>query len=244
MLVKTNDNTNTLYSTKYKQHFHDVKTGAIKEAMQKHIIPCFSYHKDKKNLKILDICFGLGYNTFASVKYVYENNLAIALEIFSPELDEKLIQGLKKFYYPKEFESIKHIIYTLLDKHIYEDKNLRITLYIGDARKYVKTLENIDIVYQDAFSSEVNPELWTVEYFKDIYKATNENPIISTYSVSSKIRLSLYEAGFYIYEIKPKIGKKQTIATKTKQQIQNTKYIDMQLKQQRNKSLKALYDET
>ena len=122
----------------------------------------------------------------------------------------------------------------------YKNDNIDITICISDAREYIKSLKNIDIVYQDAFSSEVNKELWTVEYFKDIFNLCNKNAIVTTYAVSTNIRLSLYEAGFEIYEIRP-VKKKQTLAFKTKQNI-DAKYIDMELKKQRNKEAKAIYD--
>ena len=80
-----------------------------------------------------------------------------------------------------------------------------------------------------------------MEYFKDIYTCCNDNAIITTYSVATPIRMSMNEAGFEIYEIKP-IKKKQTIAFKSKQNI-NAKYIDMELKKINNKEAKALYDE-
>ncbi|NVJ54461.1 MAG: hypothetical protein HWD90_12275 [Campylobacteraceae bacterium] len=241
MIVKTNDNSNTLYSSKYNQHFHDIKTGAIQESLTKHVIPAFDFHKEKKHLRILDICFGLGYNTFSTINYVLENTLDKKLEIFSPELDNELVESLKEFEFPKEFEKISHIIKELLETKKYKDENIQIELFIGDAREYIKTLENLDIVYQDAFSSEVNTELWTVEYFQDIFKASNNEAIVTTYSISSSIRLSLYEAGFEIYEVNPTGKMKQTIALKNKKNIE-AKYIDMPLKLTRNKELKALYD--
>lgn len=236
----TQDGSNTLYSKKYKQYFHDIKTGAILESLTKHVIPAFEFHQDKKHLRILDICFGLGYNTLSTIYYILKNNLDIKIEIYSPEFDLELIKSLENFEYPKEFDEIKHIIKTLSKDLRYEDENIKIELSIGDAREYIKTLENIDVVYQDAFSSEVNKELWTVEYFKDIYKLCNETSIVTTYAVSTNIRLSLYEAGFEIYQIQP-VKKKQTIAFKTKQNI-DAKYIDMELKKQRNKEAKAIYD--
>lgn len=238
-LLITADGSKTLFSRKYNQSFHDLKTGAIKESLTKHVIPAFDF-SEKNELKILDICFGIGYNTLSTIYYILKNNFNINIEIYSPEFDLKLIKSLKDFEYPEEFNEIKHIIQKLSNNLKYEDKNIKIDLYIGDAREYIRTLENIDIVYQDAFSSEVNKELWTVEYFKDIYNVCSNNAIITTYSVSTNIRLSMYEAGFEIYEIKP-VKKKQTIAFKTKQNI-NAKYIDMELKKQRNTQARALYD--
>ncbi len=239
-LIKTKDGSNTLYSKKYQQYFHDIDTGAIQEALTKHVIPCLQYHQNKKILNILDICFGLGYNTFSTIYYVLKQNLKIKLHFYSPELDEDLIKTLNTFIYPKEFDCIKHIINSLYKTRKYEDENIKIELFIGDAREYIKNLKDMDIVYQDAFSSDVNTELWSVEYFEDIYKACKEDVILSTYSVATNVRLSLYKSGFYIYEIRP-IKKKQTLAFKRKLEIE-AKYIDMELKQQRNKDARAIYD--
>lgn len=241
MIIKTKDNSNTLFSTKYNQHFHDLKTGAINESLMKHVIPALEFHKNKKKLKILDICFGLGYNTFSTINYVLENKLNKELQIFSPELDLELIDSLKNFEFPQEFEKISYIIKELIETRKYKDEKIEIELYIGDAREYIKGLKDIDIVYQDAFSSEVNSELWTVEYFTDIFSATNEEAVVTTYSIASNVRLSLYEAGFEIYENNPTGKRKQTMAVKNKKDI-DAKYIDMKLKQTRNKELKALYD--
>ncbi len=241
-LVTTSDGSKTLYSVKYQQNFHDTSTGAIQESLTKHVIPAFIFHRKRKKLRILDICFGLGYNTLSTLYYSIKEKLDIELEIFSPELDSELIASLSNFDYPKEFNELQPIIHQLSTQHIYENNHLKISLYLGDAREYIKTLTDIDIVYQDAFSSEVNSELWTVEYFQDIYKACNSDAIITTYAVSTPIRLSMYKAGFEIYEIKP-IKKKQTLGFKSKQNIE-AKYIDMELKQQRNKEAKPLYDST
>ncbi len=102
-------------------------------------------------------------------------------------------------------------------------------------------MKDIDIVYQDAFSSEVNTELWSVEYFKDIYNCTSEDCVLTTYSIATNVRLSLYEAGFEIYEINPTGKRKQTLAFKSKVDIDG-KYIDMELKKQRNKKAISIHD--
>ncbi len=240
-VVKTEDGSNTLFSKKYNQHFHDIKTGAINEALVKHVIPALSYYHNSNHLKILDICFGIGYNTFSTIYYILKNKLNITLEIYSPELDLELIKSLDKFKFPKEFEEIKHIIKSIAKYQKYEDDKLKIEVFIGEAREYIKSLQGIDIIYQDAFSKNVNSELWSVEYFQDVYKATNSNCIVTSYSIATSVRLSLFEAGFEIYEINPTGKRKQTLAFKAKQDI-DAKYIDMNLKRIKNKEAKAIYD--
>jgi tRNA U34 5-methylaminomethyl-2-thiouridine-forming methyltransferase MnmC len=240
--IKTKDGSNTLFSQKYNQHYHNPDDGAINEALSKHIIPAFSFVQDKEELTILDICFGIGYNTFSTLFYILHNNLNIKVNIYSPELDVNLVKSLDSFDFPKEFDEIKHIINSIAKTCKYEDEKIKIEVFIGDAREYIKSLDkdSFDIIYQDAFSSEVNFELWTKEYFEDIFALCKDDCIISTYAIATPIRLSMYEAKFFIYEHRP-IKRKITLAFKEKQDIIG-KYIDMQLKKQRNKEAIALYD--
>lgn len=243
-VVTTVDGSNTLFSKQYNQHYHNPDDGAIKEALSKHIIPCLLFHKDKKELNILDICFGLGYNTLSTLYYLKKENLDIKVNIYSPELDEDLVNSLKDFEYPKEFEELQNIIKEISKNRFYEDEKVRIELFVGDARTYIKSLEKdfFHIVYQDAFSSEVNMELWTKEYFDDINAISKSDVIMSTYAIATPIRLSMYEASFYIYEHRP-VKRKITLSTKTKKDF-FAKYIDMELKKQRNKEAKAIYDKS
>ena len=241
-IVTTKDGSNTLFSKLYNQHYHNPDDGAIDESLSKHIIPAFTFQANKKELNILDICFGIGYNTFSTIYYILKNNLDIKLNIYSPELDENLVKSLDIFAFPKEFEKIKHIIKAIAQNGFYSDKKIKIEVNIGDAREYIKTLEqnSFDIVYQDAFSSDVNFELWTKEYFDDIYKLCKDDCIMSSYAIATPIRLSQNEAGFYIYEHRP-VKRKITLAFKEKQEIIG-RFVDMELKRERNKEAIALYD--
>ena len=243
-VVKTKDGSNTLFSQRYNQHYHNPDDGAINESLSKHILPTFQYHKDKEELTILDICFGIGYNTFTTLFYVKNTNTNKKINIYSPELDGNLVSSLENFNFPKEFENIKDIIKEVAINKKYEDENIKIEVNIGDAREYIKTLKenSFDIIYQDAFSSEVNQELWTKEYFDDVYKLCKQDCVMSSYSVATPIRLSMNEAGFYIYEYRPE-KRKITLATKVKKTILG-KFIDMDLKRQRNKEAKAIYDKS
>ena len=109
-IVSTKDGSNTLFSSRYKQHYHNPDDGAINEALSKHILPTFKFHENKKELKILDICFGIGYNTFTTIYYILKHNLDIKVSIYSPELDANLVKSLENFDFPKEFQEIKNII--------------------------------------------------------------------------------------------------------------------------------------
>lgn len=244
-LKQTQDGSNTLYSNQYKQHFHSCRDGALSEALTKHVIPAFSFlnqNIQNSKLNILDICFGLGYNTFATIYYIKKLNLKTQVCFYSPELDNELIKRLNNFQYPKEFDSIKNIIRAISHEGFYEDSQFKIEIFIGDARTYIPRLKNIDIIYQDAFSSDVNKELWTKEYFKDIKHLMSANSLITTYSIATPVRLSMYENKLNIYEYNPTGKRKTTIATNFEIIDERLKFIDMIKKMQNNLNATALSD--
>ena len=199
-LKLSDDGTYTAYSKEYDEHYHSTKDGALKESLQKHVIPAFKVKQNQDEVHILDICYGLGFNTLATLYHHKKNNLNTKLCIYSPELDAELVASLKHFTYPKEFEDFKEIILKLSKECIYEDENLYIEIFLGDAREYVKSFKDkFDIVYQDAFSPSANPALWTLEYFKDIKEAMKQDGILTTYSTALRTRLALYQNGFNVY---------------------------------------------
>lgn len=236
----TQDGSYTLYSNEYDECYHSAKDGALSESLHKHVIPAFSFATKKERLAILDICFGLGYNTLATIYYCMHHDIKTELEIFSPELDAGLVKSLKDFKYPKEFDLLKPIIKALSEKQRYEDDRLMIEILIGDARAQIKHIKKeIDIIYQDPFSSKKNPTLWTREYFEDIYALASPSAVLTTYSVATPIRLGLYESGFYIYEYMSDHTRSSTIASKSKLPL---RLIDMELKKQRNPKAISLRD--
>ncbi|MEA3353157.1 MAG: MnmC family methyltransferase [Campylobacterota bacterium] len=214
--------------------------------MSKHIVPALTYQKEKQALYILDICFGIGYNTLATLYYLLKNSIDKKVYIYSPEFDEDLIKSLKDFNYPKEFEPFKKIIEKISNNFKYEDENLYIEVYKGDARRYLKELKkrdiSVDIVYQDPFSSDVNKALWTKEYFTDIKAILSSDAVITTYSIATPVRLSMWENGISIYEYKADNTNRSTMGLNKTVIDKNYKYIDMELKKERNKDAKALYD--
>lgn len=197
--VLSEDGSFTAYSNEYDEHYHSTRDGALKESLLKHVIPAAKIIQ-KKSINILDICYGLGFNTLCTLLYYKKHRPEIILNIYSPELDRALVQSLKNFTYPSEFEEFREIICTLSEEGIYKKGNISIELFLGDAREYVRNFKDtFDIVYQDAFSPNSNPILWTKEYFRDIKNAMREDAVLTTYSIALKTRLALYENGFKVY---------------------------------------------
>jgi tRNA U34 5-methylaminomethyl-2-thiouridine-forming methyltransferase MnmC len=238
--VVTEDGSVTLYSSEFDECYHSVKDGALEESLKKHVEIAFELTKDKEELTILDICFGLGYNTLTTLYYLKRESLNKRVKIISPEFDRELIKSLKSFPYPEEFEDFRDIIEALSDSGEYRDENLEIKILFGDAREELpKIEERVDIVYQDAFSPKKNPLLWTREYFATIKKISAKDVVVTTYSVATPVRLSMWEEGFLIYEYPQSSVRRGSVASLS---TLNLPAVDMELKLQRNPEAKSLRD--
>ncbi len=253
-IITTEDGSITLYSKEFNESYHSPKDGALNESLQKHVLPAFDLHKEKTELTILDICYGLGYNTLATLYHVKKNDLPIKLHIISPEFDEALVRSLKDFDYPSEFDDLKPIIQAISKNFHYEDEQFKIEVVIGDARELLSRLAakqpsthyplpttfSFDIVYQDAFSPKVNPLLWTREWFADIRALCSEDAVLTTYSTAAATRMGLHENGFELHYFDAPDTRRSLIASP--RCIESLEWIDMALKIERNPNGRSLRD--
>ncbi len=237
----TDDGSQTLYSSEFEEAYHSARDGALRETMQKHILSAFRWKGKAEKLTILDICFGLGYNTLATVAYVKNEGLSTKIEIVAPEMDLELVKSLADFPYPPEFEALRPLIGQLSRHQFYEDEQFRIEVPIGDARAILPKLEQrFDIVYQDAFSPKRNPLLWTKEYFEQLRTLMYDDGVLTTYSIAAGVRMGLHENGFHIF-MRSKEGLRDWMAA-SPQILEGAEPLDMELKIRRNPDAKSLRD--
>jgi len=241
-MVLSEDGSYTAYSKEYDEHYHSTRDGALHESLHKHVQAAFKTQQHKQEINILDICFGLGFNTLATLYYAKQYFSQTKINIYSPELDEELVSSLKNFKYPEEFDEFRDIISALVENGVYDDGLWHVEVFLGDARRYIKTFPHakFDIVYQDAFSPTTNPILWTKEYFEDIRKIMKEDGVLTTYSIALKTRLALYENGFNIYINSGEEFRDATVASPSKLSI--FKEVDMEHKIRCNLYVKPLSD--
>lgn len=241
-MVQSADGSYTAYSKEYDEYYHSTKDGALFESLKKHVEPAFLAKGGTKEITILDICFGLGFNTLATLYYRQKNAPDVKLRIFSPELDSSLVTGLLDFSYPDEFEPFLHIIAALVKNGVYEDATTYIELFLGDARVYVKGFapKNFDVVFQDAFSPASNPVLWTREYFTDIKNIIKDDGVLTTYSIALPTRLALYENGFGLFINSGEGFRDATIASPTT--LDGFERVDMEHKIKCNPLVCSLRD--
>lgn len=220
-IIKTHDGSSTVYNEDFDECYHSLTDGAYTETLNKHILPplIFTDLFYKPNLKVLDICFGLGYNSFATISHYHNLSYSGKLEIFSPEKDTVIFDKLITFEYPKEIENIniKEMIRDLKNTgQTAPFSNIKLEVFLGDGREYLSRFKpnSIDIIYQDPFSPNKNQELWDEEYFGILFQITSEDAMITTYSTRDSIRNIAKKVGFFAYEYKSNLTRKSTLFTK------------------------------
>ena len=240
--IQSEDGSYTAYSSEYDEHYHSTKDGALNESLKKHIEPAFTLCQNKNHLKIIDICFGLGFNTFLSLYYRDTYFPNTTLEIYSPELDGDLVASLVDFPYPQDFNPYINIIMDIAILGSYEDERTKITVDIIDARVAMRELEGQwDVCYQDAFSPSSNPALWTREYFADIARLMSRDGVVTTYSTALSTRLALHENGFNVYLNAGDGFRNATVGSR--ESLQNFEKIDVEHKASCNPNIMSLRDE-
>ena len=193
----TKDGSITLYSEKYNESFHTM-SGALQESFEKFVKPC----NLKNGAKILEVGFGLGYNCLAAI-YSFKN-----LKIIALEKDKEVLEEIQYLEVPDHLEKHFEIIKKAAKNLYYKDDSVDIKIVLGDAVETVKTLnERFNAVFLDAFSPPKNPELWTLEFFKDIKILMKKNAILATYSCARLVRDNLNKAGFLVRD-GPVVGRR------------------------------------
>ena len=165
---------------------------------------------------------------------IYDNKDFIDI-LFSKDYSEYFepdIKGIFKLYRSNIYKTIPtnnslpflHNIYYKYVANCYK-KGLKVyplsdvsfELINGDARKIISNDTNeYDIIFLDAFTPSKCPCLWSLEFFKELYKHLSADGIILTYSTSAAVRAAMLDSGFAVGKIYNERENKFTGTTATK----------------------------
>ncbi len=197
----TEDGSITFWNEKFQQSYHS-KHGAYREALEKHVEACRISELAKvcNELNILDICFGLGYNSFVAIAEALKVNPALKINIVALENDPEIIQKISEIEYSSD---VKFIVESFISG------SGPIKILIGDARDTLKSLQNdfFDAIFFDPFSPKVCPELWTAEFIAETVSKARAGAYISTYSCARIVKENFKNAACEILE-GPKCGRR------------------------------------
>ncbi|MGK7940520.1 MAG: tRNA (5-methylaminomethyl-2-thiouridine)(34)-methyltransferase MnmD [Crocosphaera sp.] len=200
----TDDGSYTFFSQEFDELFHS-HSGAKQEAQYKFIEPCQIKKKviHQDSIKLLDICYGLGYNTAVALDNIWAINPNIKIELFALENDinvplQAIDANLLDDFSPSVIEQLK----ILANHNEIENKCFKGKLFLGDARQTIQTVIEkkfkVDSIFLDPFSPPKCPQLWTVEFIKLVSQCLDKDGYLATYSCAASVRTALQLAGLKI----------------------------------------------
>jgi len=209
---ETSDGSFTFYSPEFGELFHSYH-GARQEARCKFVEPTELAEKAKKPVvRLLDLCYGLGYNTASALETIWSINPACVVEWVGLELDSSIPQaaiaiGLLKSWHSPIPELLAALVSPKADGESMVSRTLTApqfqgTLWLGDARNTIQQVVNqgfeADAIFLDPFSPPNCPQLWTVEFLGWVARCLSPTGRLATYSCSASARTALMTAGLKI----------------------------------------------
>ena len=223
--VITRDGSLSLRSDKFKENFHSL-FGALDETKNKFIDPSRIERFKNKSLNVLDICFGLGYNSaFLFNELINQSSYlrwygleidkrplryALNEKVFKKLWDLKVIEILKKLYLTSKFKN----------------KYFNCELIYGDARNKIESIPieiKFDLIFLDGFSPQRCPEMWSFEFLSKLKNIIKDEGLLITYTSSAAVRKSLKSLGLNIFNIKPSTSNKNLWSNGTLATFDNIK---------------------
>ncbi|MGL5192212.1 MAG: tRNA (5-methylaminomethyl-2-thiouridine)(34)-methyltransferase MnmD [Chroococcales cyanobacterium] len=201
--------------------------GAQQEARCKFVEPTKLAEKAQNpQVRVLDLCYGLGYNTASALETIWSINPACFVEWVGLELDAAIpqaaiAQGLLKSWRspipellaalvsPDRESTIPTVQPSVLElqgesrwARTLSTPQFQGTLWLGDARETIQQVVNqgfqADAIFLDPFSPPHCPQLWTIEFLGWVARCLSPTGRLATYSCSASVRTALIAAGLKI----------------------------------------------
>jgi tRNA U34 5-methylaminomethyl-2-thiouridine-forming methyltransferase MnmC len=209
---QTPDGSFTFFSTEFNEAFHS-HYGAKQESLLKFAIPTqLPILAETGFVRLLDICYGLGYNTAAALQTIWQVNPHCRVQVIGLELNPIVPQAAITDQLCDSWdEKYIKILTQIAFEHQIQMDYLQANLLIGDARSLIlqvhKSGFQADAIFLDPFSPPQCPQLWTLEFIQKVSECLHENGLMATYSCAAAVRTALLTAGLAVGSTPP-IGRR------------------------------------
>ncbi len=215
-IKKTADGSSTIHLPDWNENYHSTH-GAIQEANHVFIDKGFSI-VTKAEISILEIGFGTGLNCFITLLEAEKRKVSVnyvgveAYPVTKEEVGQlNYVTELKA----NENQALFDLIHEVSWGRRHEVTN---TFSLEKRKQFFKDItakNQFNLVYFDAFGAEHQPELWSVEIFKLMFDAMQENGVLVTYCAKGSVRRAMQEVGFTVERLNGPPGKREMLrATK------------------------------
>jgi tRNA U34 5-methylaminomethyl-2-thiouridine-forming methyltransferase MnmC len=224
-LRTTADGTHTLFSARFNQTYHS-SHGALAEA--DHVYVFLSrvrpVLREFGHVSVLEIGFGTGLNLVATLRACAD--LEGTLTYVSMEPFPVTAQVIQEIGYGRLLSEAAAREYELLmtsvagaanaelvqSRFTLERLQVNVAVWRGPCNTLPNALRGFDVVYQDAFSPDACPELWTLEHFEEVRSRLRDGAgRLATFSCAAAVRKALVAAGWEVQPVPGPVGGKREV---------------------------------
>lgn len=220
-LIITDDGSHTIRHSTLGELYHSSR-GAVGESMHVFIGAGLSRMPHKQSVAIFEVGFGSGLNCYLTLRNTDQNVDYHAIEKYP--IDADIVQRLNYVQLDSEraiFEMLHSAPWIEReiegnDGAMINDK-FRLTKYTADITEfdYAPLTEKFDLIYFDAFSPDIQPELWSEPVMSNMYHILKPGGILVTYSSKGLVKRALRSVGFQVERLEGALGKRHMLlATK------------------------------
>jgi tRNA U34 5-methylaminomethyl-2-thiouridine-forming methyltransferase MnmC len=211
-IITTEDGSHTLFIASLNEHYHSIH-GAIQESEHVFIKSGFDLFDHCKPLKILEVGFGTGLNTFLTWQH-NQQKLRI-IEYTSIEKYPLTQSEYMELNFAEQINPNAAKLFLQMHKCPWNEKSSLDAYFVLNKLEVDLLLFNpestFDLIYFDAFAPDIQPDLWTEQVFQKLFKHMNPKGILCTYSAKGQVRRNLIAAGFKVKRLPGPPGKREML---------------------------------
>ncbi|WP_324721832.1 tRNA (5-methylaminomethyl-2-thiouridine)(34)-methyltransferase MnmD [Salinimicrobium sp. HB62] len=219
-IIKTRDGSATIYLPEWNEHYHS-KHGALQEAEHVFIKSGFKHYLSEnkpEEISVLEIGFGTGLNALLS--FFEAEKARVKMNYTGVEAYPVSEEELKALDYAEVVsgENTSGVFQKLHETEWEKPNKISTFFSLQKEKKFfseISAFEDFDLIYFDAFGPRVQPDLWSEEVFRNMYRALREKGVLVTYSAKGDVRRAMQAAGFTVERLAGPPGKREMLrATK------------------------------
>lgn len=213
--VPTKDGSFSLYAERFGQAYHN-PNGAYSESEYVFFVASgLDRVSEFGDCTIFELGFGSALNARMACELANKNQhhidfWSVEKHLISGELFAELqVPQLSESCFNESFAQV-FVSSGSGWNHIHINAFFTLHLFVGDFLNLAKeSLPRLDFVFHDAFSPEVNSELWRVEVFDFLRRRMRPRAVLSTYCAASAARASMCQAGLCVGKKAGVLGKRE-----------------------------------
>lgn len=217
-LLITADGSHTIAIHDMQVTYHS-RHGAIQESMHVFLKAGLEVVSPLPVIKILEMGFGTGLNALLTLQYAIQHNQPVYYQSFelypltpaeAATLNYANQLPENEADYNKLFE-VMHGSSWNTDMVIHPLFTLHKTNQSLHDLPLSPAVENVDLIYYDAFAPAAQPDLWTAEMFTKLFHTLKPGGKLVTYCSKSIVRKAMQEAGFAVEKVPGPPGKREML---------------------------------